>query len=300
MSEHITKDSNDFYEDRLKELEKRKEELKKNYSKIESFFIAKNNLFEQFKHIPVDEIVQNAPKYYSLIRIVEQINSFLKNDQNWLKKFINKAGIKFDWGQYEKWKAGVDFYKINYDDTYSPAKWIQLVQDKLIEILKQLQILLYMECYIDEEDFKKFLKKHQDIDFKVKANYVKKSLPSEDIDLFFKVINTLIEISINNNLSSKLIIDTRVCMEAYRNIDNSKIFDLLKRKEFYVKYRLDFLRLTSTADRIELPYEEDIISVGNAFLETYKDISFIYREYKERLIEKFNKISAKVKNKSKK
>jgi len=139
MSEQVT----NSYEEKLKRLEERKEELKKNYRKIEDFFKAKNNLFEQFKHIPVDEIINNSPKYYSLIRIVEQINSFLNNDPNWLKKFIAKAGIKFNWEQYEKWKAGVDFYRVSYDDTYSPAKWIHLVQDKLIEILKQ-----YKSCYI--------------------------------------------------------------------------------------------------------------------------------------------------------
>ncbi|HOJ64340.1 MAG TPA: hypothetical protein PLE45_07955 [Spirochaetota bacterium] len=295
MSEEKIDNVSISYEKKLKELEERKETLKKNYNKIETFFRSKESLFEKFKHIPVDEIVQNAPKYYPLIRVIEQINAFLNNDVNWFKRFINNSGIKFDWEKYEKWKAGVDFYKTNYDDTYCPTKWIQLVLDKFIEILKQLQILLYLECYVDEDDFKKFLKKHPDIDFKIKANYVNKSLPSEDIDSFFKLINDLIKVNIENNLSSKLIIDTRVCMDAYRKIDNSKIFELLKRKEFYIKYRLEFLKLTSVADRFELPYEEDIISVGNTFLETYKDLAFIYKEYKDRLIEKYNKISAKVK-----
>lgn len=286
---------NGFNEEKLKNLEIRKEELKKNYKKIESFFKSKNFLFEQFKHIPVEEIIQNAPKYYSLIRIIEQINSFINNDSDWLKRFINKTGIKFNWEHYEKWKAGVDFYNIKYDDTFSPSKWIQIVQDKLIEILKQLQILLYIECYVDEDDFKKFLKKHQDIDFQIKANYVKKSLPSEDIDILFKIIDDLIKINIDNNLSYKLIIDTKVCMVAYRRIDNSKIFELLKRKEFYIKYRLKFLKLTPLAERLELPYEEDIINVGNTFLETYKDLTFIYNEYKARLIEKYNNVVSKIK-----
>ena len=282
-------------ENKEKILEDKKNKLKEDFNLIEMFFINKKNFIEKFKHIPVEEIIQNSPKYYSFIRIIEQINSFVSKDNNWLKKFLNGNGVSFDWEQYSKWKSGVDFIKINYNDTFAPVKWINFIQDKLIEILKSLQILLYMECYIDEEDFKKFLKKHPEIDYKIRANFMTKSLPSENLNQLFEIIDYLIRINIENDMATKFIVDTRVCMRAYRKIDELKIFDILKRKEFYIKFRTQYLEMSDNSHRSELPYESDIIEVANCFLGYYKDIVFGYKEYKERLIEKFDKIKNRVK-----
>ena len=273
----------------------KKEELKKNYKKIERYFLLKQKAFENYKHIPVEEIINNSPKYYAFIRLIEQLNSFINKDPNWLKEFVAKNKVKFDWNSYSKWKSGQDFYKITYNDTYSPSKWINLVQDKLIEIIKSLQILLYMEFYIEENVFKRFLKMNVEVDYKMKANYIKKSLPSEDIEILFNVVDYLLKLNVENDFTKNLVIDTTVCFKAYRFIDESGIFDLLKRKEFYVKYHLEFLNKMPTKERIIIPCEHDIVSVATNFLEGLKDLFFTYKEYKDRLIEKYNKIKSKIK-----
>ena len=79
-------------------------------------------------------------------------------------------------------------------------------------------------------------------------------------------------------------------MQVYRYIDKSKIFELIKQKEFYTKYRLDFLKKTRFTSRVKLPYEEDIINVAEKFLEKVMDLRFTYKEFKSRLIEKYNKV----------
>ncbi|HPO50207.1 MAG TPA: hypothetical protein PLO89_07795 [Spirochaetota bacterium] len=270
-------------------------DLRKYYKKIENYFIKKKDFFEKFKHIPIEKIVNESPKYYSFIRIIEQLNTFITKDKDWLKKFVNSNKINFDFSAYSKWKAGQDFFKVKYDDTFSPSKWVNVIQDKLIEILGQLQILLYIEFYIDDYTFKKFLKSNVETDYKMKANFLKKSLPSEDLDLFFNVVDYLLKVNSDNDFSTNLLINTAVCMRAYKYIDDSNIFDILKRKEFYVKYYAECIRKMPKESRINLPSEEDIISVAELFLETVKDLTFTYREYKERLIEKFNKVKQKIK-----
>ena len=45
-----------------------------------------------------------------------------------------------------------------------------------------------------------------------------------------------------------------------------------------------------TKERIIIPCEHDIVSVATNFLEGLKDLFFTYKEYKDRLIEKYNKI----------
>lgn len=272
----------------------RDQKLKSDYDSIERYFAQKKNILSNFNAIPAEEIIANSPKYYSIIRVIEQINSFINKDTNWLKNFICKNKLSFDWDQYEKWKSGVDFFKISYDDTYSPSKWIATMLDKLIELLKELQLLLYVERYVDEEDFKKFLKKYPDISYKIRANYMIKSAPSENIEALFKVIDFLLKTTFENDVSSKYMIDTKVCMNAYRFIDESGVFELLKRKEFYLKYRLQYLKLVSEDNRIKIPCEADIVSVGDRFLENYQDLIYCYNEYKERLLDKYKKIKNKL------
>ncbi|HOV12671.1 MAG TPA: hypothetical protein PK771_00125 [Spirochaetota bacterium] len=270
-------------------------DLKKYYKKIENYFISKQQYFEKHKHIPIEKIINDSPKYYSFIRIVEQFNTFLTKDKDWLKKFVASNKINFDFSTYSKWKAGQDFYKVKYDDTYAPSKWINVIQDKLIDILGQLQLLLYLEFYIDDWTFKKFLKSNVEIDYKMKANFTKKSLPSENLEIIVHLIDYLLKLNADNDFSTNLVINTSTCMRAYKFIEDSNVFDLLKRKEFYVKYYSECLRKMPRENRITLPCEEDIISVANLFLETVKDLSFTYKEYKDRLIEKYNKIKNKIK-----
>jgi hypothetical protein len=276
--------------------ERRKKDLKRFYNMIEDYFLKKQNKFETFKHIPIEEIIRNAPKYYSLVRLLEQLNMFLSGDKNWLKNFVTKNGINFDWQRYEQWKSGQDYYKHNYGDTQCPSKWINLIQDKLIELLKCNQILLYIEYYVEDDSFNKFLKKNPSIDYKIKANYVKKSLPSENLDVLIKVIDYLLQINIQYDFITNLLIDTTVCMNAYRYIDDSGLFDVLRRKEFFIRYRLEYLLKTPQNQRIALPNEEDITLAAAQFVELYKDIVFSYNEYKARLIEKFDKTKRKLKN----
>jgi hypothetical protein len=272
----------------------KKQKLKENYYLIESYFRKKQQLFEDYKHIPVDQVISNAPKYYSLVRLIEQLNSYVTNEPDWLKKFIEKNRISFDWQSYEKWKSGKDYYKINYDDTFAPSKWILLIQDKLIELLKSLQILLYMEYYIVEEGFKKFLKVNPEIDYKIKATILKKSYPSEGLELIFGVVDFLLKTNIEQDFTINQVVSTTVCMSIYRFLDKSGIFELLRRKEFYVKYYVEYLKRTPPVKRLVIPCEDDIISVADEFLENVRDLFYSYKEYKDRLIEKYQKVSSKV------
>lgn len=269
--------------------------LKKNFQAVEDFFKRKQDTIEQFRHIPVEQIMRDAPKYYSFLRLFEQINTFLSKDNKWLEHYVDRKSIDFDFSRYNKWKNSVEFIHVKYDDTYCPAKWISDIQERLIEILKQLQILLYMECYIDEENFRAFVQRNGEISFKMKANYIDKSIPSDDLGRLFSAIDYLIKTSINNEMETKYIIDTHVCVNAYLKLDELKITDLLKRKVFYVKFRLQYLQMCSLSDRKALPSEEDIIEVGQMFLKSVDDFQFAYREYKKRLIEKQQKIKKKMK-----
>ena len=45
-------------------------DLKKFYKKIENYFLKKKDFFEKHKHIPIEKIINDSPKYYSFIRII--------------------------------------------------------------------------------------------------------------------------------------------------------------------------------------------------------------------------------------
>jgi hypothetical protein len=270
--------------------EEEKQRLKNSYNYVENYFLKKKAYFEDYKSIPIEEIIRNAPRYYTVLRVIEQVNIFLSNDKNWLKNFVANNKINFDWEGYERWKSGKDSQTTNYDDTSCPSKWIQLIQEKLIEVLKAMQILICMEFYIDEEKFKKFLKANPTIDYKYKANYIKPLYPFEELDTVFKVIDQLLMTSMENDLRTKAVIDTTVCVKAYRFIDDSSVFEILKRKEFYIKFHFEYLLKTTQSQRMILPYEEDIIKVAADLLEMLKDLYFTYNEYKKRLILKYDKV----------
>ncbi|MBR3731592.1 MAG: hypothetical protein IKQ61_09805 [Spirochaetales bacterium] len=273
--------------------QEREAQLKQHFNQIERFFHSKQEYIQQCRHIPVEEVLRNAPRYYSFLKLIEQINSFLTKDGKWLEHYIDKKDIDFDWKNYNKWKNSIDFMKTNYDDTYCPARWVTLIQEKLIEILKQLQILLYMECYIDEENFRSFVSHTPEVSYKMKANYIDKSIPSDSLTVLFSAIDTLIRASITNDTETKYIIDTYACLEVYRKLDNLKVMDLLKRKDFYVKFRTQYLQMWGPDKRSPLPSEDDIIEVAQMFSATVDEYMFSYREYKQRLMDKHAKIAAR-------
>jgi hypothetical protein len=275
--------------------EEKRNKLSSNFKDIESYFYKKNDYFEKYKLVPIEEIINNSPKYYGLIRIIEQINIFLSKDKDWLRKFVVKNNMEFDWVRYEKWKSGKDLPNMTYDDTLCPSKWVHIIQDKFIEILESLQILLYMEFYINEENFKKFLRQNPGIDYKYKANFMKHSFPSENIDKIYEIIDYLLNVNIENSFITKSVIDTTLCMQVYRHIDGTKIFDIIRAKEFYVRFHLEYLRRMPQSSRMVIPLENEILKIADEFVEIVKDLLYTYNEYKGRLIFKYDKIKKKLK-----
>ncbi|MBN2547365.1 MAG: hypothetical protein JXB50_16295 [Spirochaetes bacterium] len=253
---------------------------------IESYFKKKEAFIREYKHIPLEVIIKNAPKYYSIVRLIESINIFLTKDKLWLQHFVERNKINFNWKEYEIWKAGKSYDEAKYDETLSPAKWIHVLQEFFIDLLKDIQILLVMEFYIDEDDYKKFIKRDSHLYYKIMANYKVSSKPTEELSVFFKLIDYILNLNVEYNFSTNLVIDTALCMKVYREVDNSKIIDLLKRKEFYVKYHVEYLKKTSPAERSSIPYEKDVIKVAEKFLLTIADLRFTYSRYKMGLIQK--------------
>jgi len=256
------------------------------FKKIEEYFKEKENFILSYKHIPIEEIFKKAPKYYSVISLIEKINIFLSKDKQWLKHFTEKNSLKFDNDDYERWKAGKKFSNFHYTDTQSPSKWVHVLQDFLIELLEYLQILLVMEFYINDKDYKEFLQGNPKIFFKIKANFKKPSPPSEDLDKIFEAIDFLLNINIANNFPTNHVVDTALCIKVYKKIDKMQIIDLLKRKEFYIKFRLLYLKMTNSFNKIEMPFKDNIIKVGDDFLKTVSDFFYSHNEYKTRLIQK--------------
>ena len=91
------------------------------------------------------DILDNSPKYYSIIKIFEQIYTFLSNDKKWLKTFVMKNSIDFDFTAYERWRSHKSDTKLKYDDTRAPTRWVHLLQDMLFDIIKSLQLLSIFE-----------------------------------------------------------------------------------------------------------------------------------------------------------
>ena len=108
----------------------------------------------EYKHISLEEILENAPNYYPLVRIIERLNIFITKNKDWLKQFTIKHNIAFDWKEYTRWKAGKNFIRFKYSDTKAPAKWIHALQDYFIDLLESLQILLIVQFFIDNDDYK--------------------------------------------------------------------------------------------------------------------------------------------------
>lgn len=277
-----------------RKLESAIKELKHYYQKIEVFFLEANEKMLSCRQLSMEDILAHAPKYYVIIRFLERFYSRVTNNRDWLKEHIDKHKIHFDWQRYKLWISGKHRRTRRYDDTQCPSKWITELNEQLLDILKMLQLLLYMEAYTPDEDFRLFLRENAVIDYKYKANYLQKSLPSQDLDAFFKAIDGLMQICIDTQVSTNYTIDTVACMKAYRMIDDLNLLQILKQKEFYVTYRLDFLRLVDIKKRYVLPYEEDIIHVGEEFIKASKVFSFTFNEYKKLLMEKHEHMRLKL------
>lgn len=265
------------------------------FDEIDRYFQKKEKYILDYKHIPLEEILGNAPKYYSIISIIERINIFLSKNKNWLRDFIERSKIKFDLKSYLQWKSGRDLKKFRYTDTFAPSKWIHILQDYFISILEYIQILLIMEFYIDTKSYKQFLKDNPEIKHRMHLNFVRPSSPSENIADLFQTIDFLLQVCIQENFTIKFIVDTSLCMKVYREIDKSGIIELLKQKEFYIKYRLEYLKRTSTLKRNLLPYEGDVLKVAEEFMVTMKNFKHAYTEYKDRLIGKYFSVMNKLK-----
>lgn len=269
----------------MEKIDKEKQkELHFYFKKIENYFEDKKKVILQYKHIPLEEILKNAPKYYMLISLIEKVNIFLSKDNEWLKHFVIGNKIKFDYDSYERWKKGKAYRQSGYSNTQAPSKWIHVLQEYFLDLLEAIQILLMMEFYIKDEEYKKFLKNNPEIYYKIRANYIRSSVPSENIEKIFEIIDFLLNTSIEHNFLNTLVVNSTLCMKVYRKIDKSEIFNLLKQKEFYIKYHLEYLKRTSFLNRPKIPYEEDVIKVAEDFLKTLSDLRLTYKEYKNRII----------------
>ncbi len=267
---------------------KKKEKFLSDFHRIERYFQAKIDLLEIYKNLTLEEILRDAPRHYPWIRVLEQFNSFIFNKKNWLEDFVRANKINFDMASYKRWKSGLTYYKETYDNTKAPSKWIQVIQDYLLEILKSLQILLLYELHINEDEFKLFLRKNPTIDYELKANYKIKSLPSEDIDKIFRILDKLLDMNVKYEFNTSLVCDTFVCMQAYREVENSGVFELLAKKEQYIKFRTKYLK-TTREQRDLIQHENDLYIAAEEFSKNCIELKTTFNEYRSRLIDKYNK-----------
>ena len=276
-------------------LKEKNEEIKDVYHLIEVFFMKKTREFEINENASVDSILADAPSYYSIVLFLERFYVAITKDEDWLENYINRKKINFNWKKYKAWTNEKKNVKRRYDETLCPSTWITELINMLTELLKMLQELLIMEVYLPDNDFKAFLRKNPVIEYKYKANFLQKSPPSQDLDVFFKVIDYLSRIYREANPSNAFDIDTTECIKAYRFIEESEIMKILKQKDFYVTYHLEMMRKMPTAERYVMPDEEGVMMIAEKFCEQYKKFFFAFADYKGILVEKQNRIRSKMK-----
>lgn len=63
----------------------KEEQFYHSFNKIDNFFKSKEEYIKKYKHVPFDEILKNAPKFYAFINFVEKINILLSKNKGWLK-----------------------------------------------------------------------------------------------------------------------------------------------------------------------------------------------------------------------
>ncbi|MCH5149744.1 MAG: hypothetical protein J1G30_03670 [Spirochaetales bacterium] len=271
-------------------LKEKNEQIKDIYHIIEVFFMKKAHEFEVNEQFSVDSVLADAPSYYSLIHFFECFYAAITKNENWLENYINKKKINFNWKKYKAWVAGKQNAKRSYNDTLCPSSWITELINMFAEMLKMLQDLLVMEVYLPDEDFKTFLRKNPVIEYKYKANLLQKSPPSQDIDVFFRVINALSKAYREADQSNYFDIDTAECIKAYRFIDESDIMNILKQKDFYVTFHLEMMQKMPKAERYVMPDEDGTMATAEKFHNTYKNLFFAFNEYKKLLTEKQNRV----------
>lgn len=276
-------------------LKEKNEEMKEVYHMIEVFFMKKTRDFEISENASVDSVLTDAPSYYPIVYFLERFYIAITNNENWLENYVNKKKINFNWNKYKTWVAGKHNAKRKYNDTLCPSSWITELINMFTELLKMLQSLLCMEVYLPDEDFRAFLRKNPAIDYKYKANFLQKSPPSQDINVFFEVIDKLTKVYSNANQSNAFDIDTAECIKAYRFVDESDIMTILKQKDFYVTYHLEMMQKMPKSERYVMPDENGTMAVAEKFREMYKSIFFTFNEYKKLLIEKQNKVRKMIK-----
>ena len=276
-------------------LKEKNQEIKEIYHMVEVFFMKKTREFEVNENASVDSILADAPSYYSIVHFLERFYIAITKDKDWLENYISRKKINFNWKKYKAWVTEKKNVKRRYDDTLCPSAWVTELINMFTETLKMLQELLCMEVYLPDEDFKAFLRKNPAIEYKYKANFIQKSPPSQDIDVFFKVIDYLSRVCREANPSNSFDIDTLECIKAYRFIDESDIMNILKQKDFYVTYHLEMMKKMPKAERYVMPEEEETITVAEKFCDMYKNLFFTFNDYKRVLIEKQNRVRSKMK-----
>lgn len=276
-------------------LEEKNEQIKDVYHMIEVFFMKKTREFEINENFSVDSVLADAPSYYSLIHFFERFYAAITKNENWLENYISRKNINFNWKKYKTWVAGKLNAKRSYNDTLCPSSWITELINMFTEILKMLQDLLVMEVYLPDDDFKAFLRKNPVIEYKYKANYLQKSPPSQDIEVFFKVIDTLSKVYREAEQSNFFDIDTAECIKAYRFIDESNIMNILKQKDFYVTFHLEMMQKMPKTERYVIPDEDSIMVTAEKFHDMYKTLFFAFNDYKKLLIEKQDRVRKKIK-----
>lgn len=276
-------------------LKEKNEEIKDVYHMIEVFFMKKTRDFEISENASVDSVLADAPSYYSIVHFFERFYIAITRNENWLENYISRKKINFNWKKYKAWVAEKQNIKRKYNDTLCPSSWITELINMFTELLKMLQDLLWMEVYLPDDDFKAFLRKNPAIEYKYKANFLQKSPPSQDIDVFFKVIDKLSKVYSEANPSNSFDIDTAECIKAYRFIDESDIMNILKQKDFYVTYHLEMMQKTPKAERYVMPDEEGTMAAAEKFHDMYKTLFFAFNDYKKLLIEKQNRVRKMIK-----
>lgn len=276
-------------------LKEKNEEIKDVYHTIEVFFMKKTREFEISENASVDSVLADAPSYYSIVHFLERFYVAITKNENWLENYINRKKINFNWKKYKAWVAGKESAKRKYSDTLCPSHWITELINMFTELLKMLQELLWMEVYLPDDDFKAFLRKNPAIEYKYKANFLQKSPPSQDIEVFFNVIDKLSKVYREANPSNSFDIDTAECIKAYRFIDESDIMNILKQKDFYVTYHLEMMQKMPKAERYVMPDEEGTMAAAENFHNMYKTLFFAFNDYKKLLIEKQSRVRKMIK-----
>ena len=209
------------------------------HSVIEKYFISKQRMIEEYRNIPLEEIIKNAPKYYSFIHFIESVHNFFFANKNWLKSTILKLGFTFDFKQYERWKASIKNFQDTYTISACPSLWIFVFQDYWISLLSGIQRLLPLEFLITDDLFRDFLKQNPAV--KLKYMSQKKIQLTNNLDIIMQMLDLLLQLNLKYNFTINKTIDINVCLEFYRNLEKTKIISEFAHKSNWIKSRVWYL-----------------------------------------------------------